>query len=207
MKPVAALTGALAGLLAFAVVVVTLSSLTPLVGGVASGLAVLPAGVGGAVGVGLFVADFLSHRLEEPPERPTRTAAVALLVGSATYAAVGGVAGVVLGSLAVPGAGTLVVAAGAGLIAATVAGVLTVVRLGGVGGTTLGALLRTGVALVAGAVVGAGVLFGVTAAFDPYVWPSALVGIPAGLLAGVPAGVAAFVVLGRRGRRPIPTSA
>ncbi|MFC7177042.1 hypothetical protein [Halosegnis marinus] len=44
-------------------------------------------------------------------------------------------------------------------------------------------------ALAAGVVAFAVVALGVTAALDPYVWPSAVVGLPAGLVAGALAAV------------------
>lgn len=54
--------------------------------------------------------------------------------------------------------------------------------------------------LLVGATVAVVVGLGVTAALDPYVWPSLLVGILAGFAAGVVAGVLAFFGVGSRGR-------
>jgi membrane protein implicated in regulation of membrane protease activity len=42
--------------------------------------------------------------------------------------------------------------------------------------------------------------FGVTALLDPYVWPSLLVGIPAGVVSGVLVTVVTYWLLGRRQR-------
>lgn len=42
--------------------------------------------------------------------------------------------------------------------------------------------------------------FAVTALLDPYVWPSLLVGIPAGVVAGVLVTVVTYWLLGRRQR-------
>ncbi|WP_247731113.1 hypothetical protein [Halovivax limisalsi] len=52
-------------------------------------------------------------------------------------------------------------------------------------------LLDVAGAISVGIVAFATVAVAVTAALDPHIWPSALVGLPAGLLAGVIATIAA----------------
>jgi hypothetical protein len=60
--------------------------------------------------------------------------------------------------------------------------------------------LRVLRSLLVGAIVAVVVGLGVTAALDPYVWPSLLMGIPTGLVAGVAAGTLAFRGVGSRER-------
>lgn len=59
-------------------------------------------------------------------------------------------------------------------------------------------ILAAAIGLVAGAVTFAAVALAVTAALDPYVWPSAIVGLPAGVVAGVAVLVVGFHYLSAR---------
>jgi tetrahydromethanopterin S-methyltransferase subunit C len=54
------------------------------------------------------------------------------------------------------------------------------------------------VSLLGGIVTFVAVALGVTAALDPYIWPSALVGLPVGAVAGVSVAVLANHVLTTR---------
>lgn len=208
MKPVATLIGSLTTLVVAVVLLVTVASLVPIYGWVATALALLPVGVPAAIGAGLFVVDFLSHRLGASTARPTRTAAMALLAGAAAYAVVGASTTLAVGTVVtVPGVATLVVAAGAGGVAATVVGVVTVVRMGGGAPTPWAALGRALASLLVGALVGGGAALAVTGGLDPAVWPVRYLGIPVGLVAGLLAAVAAFVLLGRRRGGPVPATA
>jgi hypothetical protein len=57
------------------------------------------------------------------------------------------------------------------------------------------------VSLVAGLVTFVAVGLGVTEVLDPYVWPSALVGLPVGAILGVAVSVLGYHVLTTRGGR------
>lgn len=59
-------------------------------------------------------------------------------------------------------------------------------------------LVRLGASLLAGAVAGLAVLVGLTAALDPYVWPSALVAFPVALALGIATVVLTGAGLGYR---------
>jgi hypothetical protein len=63
-------------------------------------------------------------------------------------------------------------------------------------------LVRVVVSLLGGVVTFVAVALGVTAALDPYIWPSALVGLPVGAIAGASVAVLAnHVLTARRERR------
>jgi len=124
--------------------------------------------------------------------------------------------GLPIGGLAIAAALWLVGATGGTIVAAlggAFGGVLEAdvrarsVRVGDAAGGEPGERSRTRTILVAvGSLLVGGVTFvvvalGVTAALDPYVWPSALLGLPAGAIGGVGVAVLAFHLLTRRTAR------
>lgn len=66
------------------------------------------------------------------------------------------------------------------------------------GGSRRRTVVAAVVSLLAGAATFVGVAFGLTALLDPYIWPSALVGLPAGIVAGVAAAVLGYHLLATR---------
>lgn len=144
-----------------------------------------------------------------PTRRTVRNGGIGLAVGL--------VVGVVpIGGLAIAAALWLVGATGGTIVAAlggAFGGVLEAgvrarsVRVGDAAGREPGERSRTRTILAAvGSLLVGGVTFvvvalGVTAALDPYVWPSALLGLPAGAIGGVGVAVLAFHLLTRRTAR------